>query len=127
MAEIIITVENISELREAFRRFPNIVAPFLRDANMKSALAIEGSAKEVTPVDTGRLRGSIATSLGVKDRGLSSIVQTNVFYAIFVHEGTSRAKGRPFMKQGVDKVIGRIEGYYKEAATRAMQEVANMT
>ena len=127
MAEIRITIPNISELREAFSRFPNIVAPFLRDASMKSALAIEGSAKEVTPVDTGRLRGSIATSLGVRDKGISSIIQTNVFYAIFVHEGTARMKGRPFMKQGVEKVMGRIEGYYKEATEKALQEVANMT
>lgn len=50
---------------------------------------IERVAKEMCPVDRGRLRSSIAARLEVGDGGLPVvIVGTNVEYAAFVHEGT---------------------------------------
>lgn len=50
---------------------------------------IERVAKEMAPVDRGRLRSSIAARLEVGDGGLPRvIVGTNVEYAAFVHEGT---------------------------------------
>ena len=47
---------------------------------------------------TGTLEGSIAHKR-VSSR--SEAVGTNVKYATFVHEGTSRMKGRPFLKDGI--------------------------
>lgn len=50
---------------------------------------IERVAKEMCPVDRGRLRSSIAARLEVGDNGLPmTVVGTNVEYAAFVHEGT---------------------------------------
>jgi len=126
MKDIRVTIQSKDKIVEAFRRFPDIVAPHLRDASMKSAFLIEGAAKKLSPVDTGRMRASIATSLGIADKGITSIVQTNVKYAIFVHDGTKRVKARPFMKQGAEQSTGRIGKIYDGEITKAMQKVANM-
>lgn len=121
---------------------------------MQSAFEVEKEAKLFTPVDTGRLRATIATSLGVADLGLTSIVSTNVNYALAVHEGskphaapyapikawakrhgvpagavwwsikTKSRKGRPFMKQGAEKAKEAIERYYGKALTNTVQEIA---
>lgn len=86
--EIKVKIEKGQELANLFRKYPQISLPNLRDAAMKSAFEIEGQAKDRAPVDTGRLRASIATSLGILNKGLSSVVSTNVSYAGYVHEGT---------------------------------------
>jgi HK97 gp10 family phage protein len=126
MADIRITIQGIDKVRAAFAKFPDTIGPHLRDASMKSAFLIEGAAKKLSPVDTGRMRASIATSLGIRDRGITAIVQTNVHYAIHVHEGTKRMKKRPFMKQGAESVSGRIGSIYESEMNKAMQKVANL-
>ena len=124
--QITINVGAGKNIAEAFRSYPELVAPFLRIASMKSAFLVERYAKIVTPVDTGRLKSSIATSLGIRDRGITSIVQTNVQYAIYVHEGTKLMRGRPFMKQGVDRAKPEIQKFYQKAVENAIQKVASV-
>lgn len=82
-------------------------AKFLQDEINKIAFKIERNAKQLTPVDTGRLKSSIHTApfmpLGAK-------ISTNTEYAVFVHEGTRYMRGRPFMKTGAELVGREIEG-----------------
>lgn len=59
----------------------------------------EREAKIASPIDTGRLRSSIMTSIG----NLQARVAAHVHYAIFVHEGTRYMKARPFMEIGLAK------------------------
>lgn len=122
--QISVKIENIDGIRAALRSFPERVKPFLRDASMKSAFMIERNAKILAPVDTGRLRSSIATSLGIADQGLSSIVQTNVNYAIFVHEGTKRMPGRPFMEQAAEQSRDQINQIYDYYLGKALDNIA---
>lgn len=123
-AQLSITIPNLDKFKSAFTSFPELVLPFLRQASTKSAFKVEREAKQVTPVDTGRLRSSIATSLGVANKGISSIVSTNVNYAIYVHEGTRSMRKRPFMKQAVDASMGYIEQVYKQELTGAVDALA---
>lgn len=124
--QIKVEVKNLEQIRQAFSRFPETVAPRLRDAAMKSAFLVERRGKELSPVDTGRLRSSIATSLGIANQGISSLVQTNVYYAIFVHEGTKRMAKRPFMQQAAEQKKEDIGKIYDVEITKALQDVANM-
>lgn len=114
----------MEEIAKKFAAFPSIVAPFLRTASTFSALAVEREAKILSPVDTGRLRASIATSLGVANKGLSAIVQTNVEYAHIVHEGLGRGRNsipRPFMRKGAEIARPKIEEVYKMQITKALE------
>lgn len=70
------------------------------------AVRTETAAKARCPVDTGRLRSSITWRIEVDGRGLVAIIGTNVEYAIYVHEGTTRMVGRPFLVEGLRQVLG---------------------
>lgn len=60
-------------------------------------LTAEGYAKRACPVDTGRLRNSITHI--VDEGGKCAIIGTNVEYAPYVEEGTSRMKGKHFLRK----------------------------
>lgn len=47
------------------------------------------------PVDTGRLRNSVTHLL----KGYDCFIGTNVEYALYVEEGTSRMKGKHFLRK----------------------------
>jgi hypothetical protein len=72
----------------------------------KYAFEILGEAKKVTPVDTGRLRGSEKVDLFP----LRAIVAPHTEYAVFVHEGTSRMRARPYMTWGMETARKRLTG-----------------
>lgn len=60
-----------------------------------SALVIEGYARENAPVDTGRLRGSIAYSIDSSPTPLYAKVGTNVAYAPYMEYGTGQLSDNP--------------------------------
>lgn len=99
--------------------------------------AVEGSVDAISgkydidsAVDTGRLRASISfitptekggsgmmkpanAQSGDELTGTSEkntvVVGSNVSYASFVHSGTSRMEGRPFLREGIDKTKGKMQ------------------
>ena len=79
---------------------------------------IEGEAKEElenTPrrIDTGNLRNSI--NYQVKESEKAVYVGTNVEYALYVHEGTSRMAPNRFLTNAVDRNKDQINSYLKDA------------
>ena len=60
---------------------------------------------------TGNLMGSITHE---RENSRTEAVGTNVEYATFVHEGTRRMKGRPFLKDGILNHQGRIQKVLSE-------------
>lgn len=98
--------------------------------------AVEGSVDAISgkygipkAVDTGRLRASISfitptdsggsgeanthSKAGDKLTGTaeknSVVVGSNVEYADYVHTGTSRMAGRPFLRVGIEQTKGEME------------------
>lgn len=59
----------------------------------------ESDAAAICPVDTGRLRNSITHA--IDSGGGFAVIGTNVEYAPYVHNGTSRTKGQPFLTKAV--------------------------
>jgi len=65
--------------------------PEIKEATRK----VQRSAKDLAPVDTGNLRGSIRTKLFPKEQ--TGIVYTVTEYALHQEFGTRRMKAQPFM------------------------------
>lgn len=62
-------------------------------------LKVQNRARQLAPVDTGRLRSSIqSTGLQRDARGAYVDVGTNVFYAGFVEFGTRRQGAQPYLR-----------------------------
>ena len=61
-------------------------------------------------VDTGRLFDSISAQIVRQSQNTYTIsVGTNVPYAIYVHEGTRKLKGRPFITDAMSRNYSSIE------------------
>lgn len=100
---------SFNELAKAFSKAGKDVTETARKFLSEFALTTESYSKQVTPVDTGRLRSSIATSFPIGDRGTTAEVGThNVKYARFVHDGTRRIRERPFMKFGLEFAVKKF-------------------
>jgi hypothetical protein len=97
----------LQNLSDAFKRVN--ISEIMRPVIQEFAFAVERYSKQVTPVDTGRLRASIGVSAGFGG-GMRTFVQPNVFYAGYVHEGTRRMRGRPFMRWGTEFALGKLTG-----------------
>lgn len=89
-------------------KFGNIkVQNFLQAKIKELAFLVEREAKQVTPVDTGRLRASIRVLPVI--RPLEQVIQPHTDYAIYVHEGTRYMRGRPFMYWGAKTAVQGLE------------------
>ena len=99
--------------------------------------AVEGSVDAISgkydidpAVDTGRLRASISFITPTEKGGSGQpkppnaqagdeltgtaerntvVVGSNVEYAEYVHNGTSKMAGRPFLREGIDKTKGEMQ------------------
>ncbi len=69
----------------------------------RAVVNIEATAKGRAPVDTGRLRSSLAhevrreATAGLANDGASAVAGTNVEYAPFVEFGTRHQRARPYL------------------------------
>jgi HK97 gp10 family phage protein len=77
---------------------------------------VENTAKEniteMGAVETGTLKNSITHN--VEDKAVE--IGTNVEYASYVHDGTSKMEGRPFLQNAVDEHMTEIGEYFKRGA-----------
>lgn len=90
-------------LKKISDKTPEVTESIVKQAAYK----VESNAKRNCPVDTGRLRGSIATKL----EGLEAEVGTNVEYATFIEYGTVKQAAQPFMtpaRQSVENELNKI-------------------
>ena len=72
----------------------------------------EGYAKDLCPVDTGRLRNSITNK--VEESEESVYIGTNVEYASFVELGTVKQKAQPYLKPAVANHAKTYENIIKD-------------
>lgn len=96
--QITIGENNVRVIQEAIRRT-------VTTALEEIGLVAEGAAKRLCPVDTGRLRNSITHAFVAEDE---IAIGTNVEYALYVHEGTSKRGGTPFLTRAVQNNAGRF-------------------
>ncbi len=108
---------NIPKIRKRLRKYPPKVGRNMATAIRKSAFVIEGHAKRRSPVDTGRLRGSISSDI----LPIRAVIAPHVNYAIFVHEGTRFMRSRPFMKQATRDARGRIREIFRQEIKKGLR------
>ncbi len=108
---ITVRIIGLDKLEKKMSGLPAILALELSNAIKKSAYLIEGKAKEVTPVITGYLRGSIRSEI-TRHR---AIVAPHAEYAPMVHAR------KPFMKWGAEKAAPGIKKIFESAINKALR------
>lgn len=75
----------------------------------KACLLVEGDAKRICPVDTGRLRASLSHEIEKKGDETVGRVGTNVEYGVYVEYGTSKMSAKPYLRPALENNKGKIK------------------
>jgi len=108
-----IQIKGFKKVRKIIERYPIEKIKEVGNQVEITARAIEKTAKQLVPVDTGRLRSSIRPyPIGWS---LEKSIEARTHYAKYIEFGTRRYSGKPFMrpafqkhKKGFDRAIKRI-------------------
>jgi HK97 gp10 family phage protein len=111
------------ELAETITEIEEALTGKLGEAMVTAVLLIESTAKELAPVDTGRLRSSIASKVKkIAEDEVQGFVGTNVEYAPYVEWGTSKMEAQPYLRPAVNAHREDIRDLFREAVEESIEE-----
>jgi HK97 gp10 family phage protein len=115
-----VKITGVDEMRAAFAKSPAIVISELKPAIAKTIAAIQRAAAPRTPWRHGFLLNRNEIRLG----DLTGLFKKLAPYAVFVHEGTYKMKGRPFLSQGIDATAKEVDNIFRNALANITLKLA---
>lgn len=104
MANLSVKID-ATQFEKFIKTAPQKVARAIQNSIYKITLLVERGGKQNAPVDTGRLRSSISSTI----RPMSAEVTTNTNYARYVHDGTRYMSARPFLGDAIKDVEEQVD------------------
>jgi len=95
MTTTTIKIEGLEGLQRALERAPVEANQALRNAMQRSTYRVQAEAQKRAPVDPGRLRASITTSVETMAEGIEGRVGSAVFYSPHMEYGTGTQADGP--------------------------------
>ncbi len=117
LAIIDIDLRKIARLQQAMREMPEIITEELGKAVRDLMLIVEAKAKELCPVDTGKLRASITP---VIQSWAEAYVGTNTEYAPYVEFGTKHMAAQPYLEPAFLEGQKQASKVFGKAISRAI-------
>lgn len=105
---------------DAGRFVDAVITPAVRASVEASCALIEQTAKIYCPVDTGRLRDSITTTIDDQGTTIKGSVSTDVSYAVYQEFGTYKMAAQPFMRPAMDECKPVIADLFRSQITVAI-------
>lgn len=127
MPSVNIQIKNLPQIRAAFAQAPRLMSSNWKQALIKSAVLVQSESMIRTPVLTGRLRASHEFRVTGGGFGMQAEVGPTANYGIFVHEGTRFMRARPFLKQGAEASLNRIQDFFTKATQDALNDIGRRT
>ncbi|MFR9295875.1 MAG: HK97-gp10 family putative phage morphogenesis protein [Turicibacter sanguinis] len=84
------SVQNVDKLLKKLKRMDMDVNDTLMPIMARQAKFVQGTAKDLCPVDLGQLRNSIRTTTRKSKYKVTALVHTNTEYAAYVEFGTGK-------------------------------------
>lgn len=102
--------------QEAMQQVADLLVEAVQEKILYGYHDVHGNPPHTEILDTGRLFDSIeATVKKVSQNTYTATVGANTPYAVYVHEGTSRLKGRAFLtdavmdsREDVERILSRV-------------------
>jgi HK97 gp10 family phage protein len=125
--QINVEIKNIGQIRKALNDSPAIVKKYIDTAIKRSIFQVEREAVPLTPVDTGRLRGSYEIKFETFGgfQPIKGILEPTAFYAIFVEEGTRRMRAQPYLHPGLQNAMPEINKEFGDGLEEALKEITS--
>lgn len=73
---------------------------------------VENTAKDIVPVDTGALRGSMKYETSDEGDTIMAVVGTDKEYATYVELGTYKMKAQPYLKPAAIQIESKIPSVF---------------
>lgn len=118
MTKELTVAELQAELKKIAKKMPEVIISGMN----KALLNVEGQAKADCPVRTGTLRRSIISKVVTEGENIKGVVGSNVTYALFVHDGTSKMPPRPFILNAIRQKEGDTRRYLSEAILEELKK-----
>ena len=126
MPTINIKIKGLDRLQAGFRKAPRLIHKQLNIAIDKSIqeidrnLAVDWKAGGYgIPVLTGLLRSTRTQKLG----DLRGEIGTTRKYGVYVHEGTSRMRARPYLEKSAEKAMTKINKHFDTAIDKVLRAI----
>lgn len=104
---------------EAAKKAAEIAVEAVQEKMLYGYKDVHGNPPHTEIVDTGRLFDSITAEVSkASQNAVNVVVGTDVEYAQYVHEGTHKLKGRPFVTDGLTAAKQDLEDAVGEAWKR---------
>lgn len=114
-----------ADLAKDFDRLETALDKHLESAMETWVLMVEGTAKQLCAVLTGRLRASISSEVRRVGRNvLKGFIGTNVEYGPFVERGTRYQEAQPFLAPAVEAHLDDAERLFSGGVDAAIAEVS---
>ena len=117
LAMIDIDLRKIEKLQKAMKAMPDLITEELGKAVRDLVLIVEARAKELCPVDTGKLRASITP---VIESWAAGYIGTNTHYAPYVEFGTKKMAAQPFLEPAFLEGRKQAKKVFGKAISRAI-------
>jgi|SRR6185436_1139968 len=120
--EIQLNIKNLSEVTKKFQDMPRNFVQEMSEAMWEVGYFLEGKAKPLVPVDTGRLRG--ATQVWERNR-LEVVVGAHTDYALYVHEN-ERARHRTGQAKFLEQPATQFRPNFEQIINNRIQKLLEM-
>lgn len=100
------------------RKLPEF-KPYLERLVRLAGLAVERHGKIIAPVDTGRLRSSIFTTV----KSLQAIIQPNVIYAGWASDRARDPSRRDYMLKGAEQASAEVDKIVDDAIEQFINDL----
>lgn len=119
--DLSVKISNLGRVKAALAMFPNTMTKHTDRAIKKSILQAERESKPLTPVDTGRLRGSYSQTF----EPLKGTLEPKTKYAYRVHELPRTRTGQPkYLETGLERSESSINKFFEQALADCLSEIA---
>jgi len=123
-----VKIKNINEIRTAFNKAPTRMKKNLATAIRRSAIEIQKeeiinvSGTRGINVITGGLKSAAVRGIQFPNP-LMAVIQPDIEYAPFVHDGTRFMKGRPFLFDAVQTKQDAVDKEFEKAVQETLDEI----
>jgi len=116
--EITCDTEGFEEFKQSMQQFDSELQNQVHEQLALWAADVENFARQLVPVKTGRLRGSIFTRV----HEWVANIGAEAPYAMFIEFGTRHVQARPYLYPALEENLPRLEAAIDEAITAAKRE-----